>query len=278
MISTNSTMRQIILLAICFLSCLSISCAEESDKKEEQSTPKYTFETPEQRTAMKVELKQIGSPVWKPTEFRRFHAEIGDSSNDFNKLMTVVQCYASANQPGKNFFSDLNAYIPEKEHPNAFFNFITESMKACSFTDQLVFQEADFKAPNAIIYVFQLVPVEGLAPVGKSPYGDQDLIIPNAKFPIIVNGHLMKDGVEIDSNFDFTLPPLNTLKFQNSTESIPGDGYPHIPLLFGDAYDFVKDKFESNTQISLLGEYVFTVDLIDAEQSGWTVNMTYTLE
>lgn len=261
-----------------FMAVFVSGCAEESDGSEQKTEPTYEFETDTELAALKVTLTQVGSPVWKPTGFSYFSAPIGNEGNGFADLLKMVHCYSSAAQQGKNYFSDLNVYIPEREHPTPYYDFIPASLAACSYTNKQTFTVSEFTDPNAIVYVFQLLPIEGLAPVGKSPYKDQELIIPNSKFPITIDGALYKVGIteELDSNFDSTLPALNTLKYRDSNDAIPGDGYPHIPLLFGDAYDFIKAKIPNVADLP--GVYEFRVQLRDAEQSGWNIVMSYTLE
>ncbi len=272
---TNNIFRTLFIFAFIIIS---VGCTEESNDDQQSNTDQYKFETTDELAALGVTLTKVGSPVWQPTEFRQFSAKIGSADNGFADVGTFAQCFFSAGQTGKNFSTESGVSIPEREHPNSYFDFIDESIKACGHVDkskERIFSAADFKAPNGVFYTFNIVPIEGLAPVGKSPYNERELIIPNSKFPITIDGGFWKNGEELDPDFDGSSPSMATLKYSGSNDSVVGDGYPHIPKFFVESYEFVKNKVPEN---EIPGVYELKLEIRDAEQSGWTVTMTSTLQ
>jgi hypothetical protein len=209
-----------------------------------------------------VTLKPIGHPTWKPVDFHVFTAPIGTAADgyaEFGQNQTAI-----LPPPNHQPCADLGIG-PGAPHKPPYNYEIDRNFDRLDFRESNVFRVPEFSSPNAVWAVWMTVPWPGT--VGSSPDFNSGPIIPNALFPIHVQGQAFRNNQLWDPYLDnFDVPPLS----DQLSCPFSVDGHSHFPIFNADNTDFGPGGPTD-------GHYEYRITMTDTTGSGWSIIIRFTV-
>ncbi|WP_337173592.1 PEP-CTERM sorting domain-containing protein [Paludisphaera sp.] len=206
-----------------------------------------------------VVVTRIGDPTFTPVDFHLFAAPIGTAASGYAEFAQT----AEAILPPPDHLPDPVLFIgPGAPHVGPYDQEIGDGVAANGFVESSTFSTGQFSYGMGVWLAFMVVPGPN-SPTGSSPDFASGPILPNAIFPLSVDGDTFTDG-SINNDFlaAFNVPALGQL---------PGgaglDGYSHIPFFFADNFDFVTRR--------VTGGYEYRVTVLDAAGNGYQINASF---
>ena len=93
-----------------------------------------------------------------------------------------------------------NLVLPGDAHPSPYDQELAMSLSGRGLRSRGRFTVPEFSSPNGVALLMIVAPAAG-APVGSSADSPSWPILPNAMFPLAIDGDLLKDGVVVDPDF-----------------------------------------------------------------------------
>jgi hypothetical protein len=204
---------------------------------------------------------KIGAPSWEPSGAAAIAGQVGSTSPDlfFDFLNGLVA-------PHHGF--DPNDFIigPVSPHAGPYDDELATLAIARGFEPKQKFRVSEFTAPAGIVILLNLVPSAG-APTGSSFDFTSGPIIPNAVFPLSVDGDLFRDGQLYDPNFDSSYGGYLAMD-----PPILVDGASHLPWFFGGNSAFGPPG------VPAAGKYAFKLKVTDATGAGWDLEIPFSIK
>ena len=201
---------------------------------------------------------KIGAPSWEPTGVTAIAGQVGSTTPDI--FLAFLNSVVSPNHA----FDDNDFIIgPAIAHAGPYDDEVGSLAKAKGFTPKQTFRASEFTAPGGIVILLNLVPSAG-APIGSSFDFASGPIIPNALFPIAVDGDLFRNGELYDAFFDSSYAG-----YLGMTPPILKDGPSHLPWFFGENSGF------GPPDVPATGKYEFKLKITDNTGAGWLVQMPF---
>ena len=209
-----------------------------------------------------VRLREIGHPIWEPTDFHLFTAPLGTVESGFAGFGALVEALWPA--PEHVPVSPTLGIGPGSAHGPPYRHEIFKAMKENDLVDRAVFPAVAFasRPGNAVYLAGTLVP--RAVARGRSPDFESGWIIPNRVMPITVAGIAKRNG-EI---FDPLLAPesdLPALDEDIAPRFADVDGYSHIPFITGTSQTFGPPGTRAR------GWYRYEVTMRDRAGNGWNI-------
>lgn len=204
---------------------------------------------------------KIGAPIWEPTGVAAIAGQVGSTSPDtfFAFLNELVR--------PEHAFDDNDFIIgPAVPHAGPYHDELATFAIEKGFRPTQKFKAREFTAPGGIIILLNLVPSAG-APTGSSFDFASGPIIPNAVFPITVDGDLYRNGELYDPFFDSAYAG-----YPGMNPPIVVDGPSHLPWFFGENSSFGPP----NTPVT--GNYEFKLKITDSTGAGWNLKVPFTVK
>ncbi|HTY84320.1 MAG TPA: hypothetical protein VMB19_08875 [Silvibacterium sp.] len=207
-----------------------------------------------------VQIKPIGQPIWKPVDFHVFSAAVGTGDDG----------YAEFGQNQVNLLYPLRhkscvdlGIGPGDPHQPPYKLEMQAGMDVMNFKDAAAFSLSQFTTPNGVWAVWMVVPNPGTT--GSSPDFKSGPIIPNALFPIHVEGQTFRNNQLWNPYLgEFDIPALTTAL--SCPFSV--DGHSHFPVFFADTSSFGPGG-------PLRGSYQFRITMTDANGNGWSITVFF---
>ncbi len=203
----------------------------------------------------------LGTAKWKPVGAVMAPGLVGSSDTDtqpFYDFLTPIVA------PNHIYNSDQGVWGPGAAHAGPYLDEGFALLSAASVATKQSFTTADFTAPSGALLTINLVPVDA-ATLGSSPDFVSGPVIPNALFPLQVDGDLFREGVLYDGDFDGELDGFDTWQ-----PPLLVDGASHVMLWFGE-----NSSFKPNVMAQ--GSYVFKISVLDGSGSGWEIDVPFTV-
>jgi len=168
---------------------------------------------------------------------------------------------------GPNHASDPNDFIigPALPHAGPYDDELYSLAIAQGITPKQTFTEAEFSDPSGVTIMMNIVPSED-AVTGSSFDFDSGPIIPNALFPIAVDGDVLREGVMYDAAFDSSYPGYPAM-----VPPIEKDGPSHLVWFFGESSAFGPPATPAT------GSFEFKLVITDSTGAGWNLTVPFTV-
>ena len=200
----------------------------------------------------------IGNPAYTPTDFHLFAAPIGTPATGFAEFGITQQLLLP---PPKHLPDPVLGIGPGTPHVGPYNHEFADGVAANGFVDASSFTVPQYSNGNGVLLVFMFVPGPG-APTGSSPDFALGPILPNAVFPLTVDGKTVTNGAVNDILGQFQVPAIDT---------VPGftglGGHSHIPFFFVDNFDFAARP--------VTGDYEYQISILDAAGNGYNINASF---
>jgi len=210
-----------------------------------------------------VQIKPIGHPLWKPTDFHVFTAALGTAGDNYAEFTQnqILLLYPLRHQSCAEL-----GIGPGAPHRPPYNHEFEGGMDIVNFSDSLVFHVSDFSPPKAVWTVWMTVPNPGT--MGSSPDFKKGPIIPNSLFPIHVAGETFRNNQLWDPNLgSFDVPPLT----KDLSCPFDVDGHSHFPTFYADNSSFGPGG-------PIKGHYEFRITTMDATGNGWSITVAFTVQ
>lgn len=209
----------------------------------------------------RVQLQQIGSPIWMPVDFHVFTAAVGtadDGFAEFGQNMTNL-LYPLRHQA----CAELGRG-PGDPHQPPYNKEMEAGLDIMSFKEVHIFGVPDYSLPNGVWATWMTVPWPGTT--GSSPDFKSGPIIPNTLFPIHVTGQNYRNGKFWDPLADFYVPALT----DQLSCPFSVDGHSHFPVFMADATEFGPGG-------PATGHYEYRITMTDVAGNGWSITVKFTV-
>jgi len=191
--------------------------------------------------AAELELTQIGSPIWRPTDFHLFSAPASPFPAAFDAVVDTLA-------PLDGF---TGAYTP---HVPPYGAEIAAGMAAGGYVDRADFLADDIvRQPTAVYFAYVLVPDPGV--VGSSRDFGSGPIIPNAITPIARDVDVWLDGALVDRLLGSDV---------NTSGDFAFDGFSHRPVI-----QAVWHPWDDDLEAGPTGSYELRMSMRDVDDNGW---------
>jgi hypothetical protein len=167
--------------------------------------------------------------------------------------------------PNHAYDANDNVIGPAIAHAGPYDDELFSLVSAKGLTAKQAFSEAEFTPPSGVVIMLNIVPSAGAA-TGSSFDFASGPIMPNALFPMIVDGDVLRDGVMYDPNFDSAFPGYPAM-----TPPIVKDGPSHLLWFFG------ENSFFGPPNTPATGSYELKVTMTDSGGAGWLVHIPFTV-
>lgn len=212
-------------------------------------------------TRAAVIVTPVGTPSYIPTDFHLFTAPIGTAATGYAEF---GQTQMALLPPPNHEPNPVLGIGPGAPHAGPYDKEFATGIAANGFVDATKFTTSQYSNGNGVYLVFMLVPSPG-APTGSSPDFASGPIIPNAIFPLTVNGSTVTNGTVNDVLGQFQVPAI---------DQVPGfeglDGHSHIPFFFVDNFDFASRP--------VTGAYEYQLSIIDAAGNGYELTAPFQIQ
>lgn len=205
-------------------------------------------------------LTKIGSPLWQPTGAIALAGDVGSTTPDL-----FIDFTSDLVEPNHAYDANDNIIGPAVAHAGPYHDEVYTLALAGGETPKQAFTAAEFTAPNGVVIMLNIVPTAG-APTGSSFDFASGPIMPNAIFPLAVDGDVFREGVMYDQYFDSSFPGYSGL-----TPPIVKDGASHLLWFFG------EDNFFGPANTPTTGAYEFRLKITDSNNAGWNLTMPFTV-
>lgn len=193
-----------------------------------------------------VTLTEVGSPIWRPSDFQMFTAPASTQDEFFGVVNTLLPLEGPAAVP----------YVP---HDPPYGAELSTNAAAGGFTSQSVFHRDDILLqPNAVYFSQMFLPDPGSE--GSSRDFESGPVIPNSIFPITRNVDVWLDGVLVDSLTG------NDGAFNVRPGDAPFDGTSHRAYIQNVYY-----PWDDDLTAGPLGNYELRHSFRDLQGNGWDV-------
>ena len=201
-----------------------------------------------------VIVTTVGTPTFVPTDFHVFAAPIGTAATGYAEFTQTMQAILP---PPNHVLNPILGIGPGAPHAGPYDQEMGEGVAANGFVESTTFPTADYSNGTGVFLVFMLVPGPG-SPTGSSPDFASGPIIPNAIFPLTIDGSTFTNGTLNDVLSQFQVPAI---------DQIPGfeglEGHSHIPFFFADNFDFAARP--------VTGNYEYRISLLDTAGNGYQI-------
>ncbi len=204
----------------------------------------------------------IGTPSWEPKDFTIVVAPIGDPVDPSPFFASIDRLFGDLH----HWDMKQGLLAPSMPHDGPYDNELSRLAEASGFERTQSISAWDFAAPGGVILAFALVPTSA-APVGRSTDDETDVIIPNASFPITLDGDMWREGEPYDLLFDGTFPG-----FDQWMPPIDAEGMSHYFFIGGE-----NDSLATIPGIAREGSYELRLTITDSTGAGWMVLMPFTV-
>jgi len=201
---------------------------------------------------------KIGAPLWEPTGI----VAVPSNMPSFEAYLTFLD-----NLTSPNHAYDVNDNIigPALPHAGPYDDELYGLAVAKNVPVKQTFSVAEFSDPSGVTIMMNIIPSAGAA-TGSSVDFASGPIIPNALFPIAVDGDMFREGVLYDAEFDSSYPG-----YPGQTPPIVKDGPSHLVWFFGENSSFGP----LNTPAT--GSFAFKLKITDSTGAGWNVTVPFTV-
>ena len=201
-----------------------------------------------------VIVTTVGTPTFVPSDFHLFAAPIGTAATGYAEFTQTQQAILP---PPNHVLNPILSIGPGAPHAGPYDHEMGQGVAANGFVESTTFPTADYSNGTGVFLVFMLVPGSG-SPTGSSPDFASGPIIPNAIFPLTIDGNTFTNGIFNDILGQFQVPAI---------DQVPGfeglEGHSHIPFFFGDNFDFAARPVP--------GSYEYQISLLDAAGNGYQI-------
>jgi hypothetical protein len=201
---------------------------------------------------------KIGAPLWEPSGV----VAVPSSMPSFEGYLTFLNDLTA---PNHTYDMNDNIIGPGPAHAGPYDNELYGMAVAKSVPVKQAFTVAEFSDPSGVTIMMNIIPSAGAA-VGSSVDFASGPIIPNALFPIAVDGDMLREGVMYDADFDSSYPV-----YPGMTPPIVKDGPSHLVWFFGENSSFGPE----NTPAT--GNFEFNLNITDSTGAGWNVKVPFTV-
>jgi hypothetical protein len=203
---------------------------------------------------------RIGSPLWQVAGVIAVAGDVGTTTPD--PLIAFLK-----DMVGPNHAWDDDDFIvgPKLPHAGPYDDEIFSLAVAAGHTPKQSFTKAEFTGPKGVIITFNIIPGAG-APTGSSFDFASGPILPNAIFPLKVDGDMYREGELYDPFFDGDFPGYLGL-----TPPINKDGASHLFWFFAEDDAFAPPNTPTN------GNYEFHLKITDSGGLGWNLTVPFTV-
>ncbi len=217
----------------------------------------------EARGGPAVTIQRIGHPTWKPVDVTVFSATIGTASTGYAEYGTTTASVL----PGPDHAPHPDLGVgPGAPHQPPYRREVSQGVQRAGYDSGTCFTPAEFSNGEAVIAAWMVVP-HGRRQTGSSPDFLSGPIIPNARFPIHVEGVTFRNGEVFDAALvDFDVPALDAIN-----PAFDVDGHSHFPFFIADNADF------GPAGIDLPGEYTYEMTMLDVNDDGWTIAIRFVI-
>ncbi len=205
----------------------------------------------------------IGNPLWEPAGFVLFSGPVGQDGDFSDYFTTLASLYPP---PNHGFNSTTGNVIPGQPHAGPYTGEPLAGVLANNYKHGNVYNVPDFAGHNGVILAFVFVPRAG-APTGTTPDSANGPMIPNSVYPIHQTGVTLRNGATFDEAWDFFIPDVNSAIGTGTTYQ----GWSHQPIFEGEVAEFGPPGTPAT------GNYSTTIQYLDQQGNGWTVNWQYTV-
>jgi hypothetical protein len=209
-------------------------------------------------------VQRVGTPVWRPVDFHLFSAYVGTAASGYAEAIALFR----AVMPPPEHVSVGSFLIgPGTPHAPPYDRELAAGLAALGYEDQHTFSASQFSAPGQEILPFwTLVPDPGVT--GRSADFASGPIIPNALFPVVVNGTAYRNGELFDPQlFDgpFLTPALDGTV---DPRFIGVEGHSHVSAFTGIGHYAALDP-----TVPVAGNYTYEITMRDQAGNGWHVTV-----
>ena len=210
------------------------------------------------QTQAAIIVTPIGSPAYAPADIHLFSAPIGTFDDGFAEFGVTQQLLLP---PPDHLPNPVLGIGPGAPHPGPYDTEFAKGVAANGFVDANSFTVPQYSNGNGVYLVFMYVPTSNAA-TGSSPDFTAGPILPNAIFPLTVDGSTFTNGTVNDVLGQFQVPALN---------AVPGfeglDGFSHIPFFLVDNFDFAARP--------IVGDYEYRISITDAAGNGYDIDAIF---
>ncbi len=201
-----------------------------------------------------VIVTTVGAPTFVPTDFHMFAAPIGTEATDYAEFGQTMQAILP---PPNHVSNPILGIGPGAPHAGPYDQEIGQGVAANGFVEATTFPTTDYSNGAGVFLAFMLVPGPGSS-TGSSPDFASGPIIPNALFPLTIDGETFTNGTLNDSLGQFQVPAI---------DQVPGfsdlEGHSHIPFFFADNFELAMQP--------VTGDYEYRISLLDAAGNGYQI-------
>ena len=213
-----------------------------------------------------VQFQSIGNPAWIPVDPHVFTAPIGTAADGYAEfgrtLATVLP------PPHYQSYECLGIGPGTPEAP-PYTHDVASGVRGAGYPEGSQFAQQGFSNGQGVLAAFMVIPTANTSNVGSSPDYALGPIIPNALFPISVNGVTRRDAATYDPALaSFSVPALTD---PCVTPAFTVDGSSHFPIFLADNSDFGPPGSR------LPGGYEYDVTMVDSTGSGWRITARFTV-
>ena len=205
-------------------------------------------------------VMEVKTPAWKLAGAFMTGAPVGSPESGIDAYYEWLNALLSPNHELMD-----GVYGPGVAHAAPYEDELFELLKVAGGSAKQSFTAAEFGGLNGVALFLAAVPNAG-ASYGSSADFVSGPILPNELFPFYVDGDLYRNGVLYDDAFDGLFPGYNAF-----STPIEKDGPSHLVLPFGENSSYFPD-------VDGAGSYVFRISILDTSDSGWVVDVPFTVQ
>lgn len=205
---------------------------------------------------LKVTIRKIGKPAWRPVDFHMMKANLGIGYADFiNFAATLLPAPAHAPHPELGIGPGTAHSGWESE--------LGTAIRTAGITEQTTFTTSDFDQPNYWFFCYMVVPDKG-APTGATPDGASTPMIEKRLFPMASRGVVYRDGGIFDSAFAFDVKALDAIEPPFATGN-----HSHFPMFAA------TDSSANGPGSDGPGTFTYHQVVLDQLGNGWEIDTKF---
>jgi hypothetical protein len=207
-------------------------------------------------------LTAIGKPAWGPVAAMMTTATVGSAQTGPDDYIAWM---GQLHSPRHVFYPAEFLFGPGTPHPPPYADELAVAVAADNLAPRQTFTISEFSAPRGVSLNMIIAATQG-APLGKSPDFAKGPILPNALFPLSIDGDIYLNGSMYDPNFDSTYPG-----YPSFNPPIDAAGPSHMAWGFGENASFAPAGSTS------IGSYDFQLIVKDSSGNGWEIHVPFTV-
>jgi hypothetical protein len=204
----------------------------------------------------------LGSPLWSPAGAVMAVGMVGVPETVWQPYLDFV---GSVVEPMHKFIPFEGLFGAGVAHAGPYVDEGYALLSAASIPVKQHFTTAEFAGPTGALFTMNLVPGSS-APVGSSVDFQAGPIIPNALFPIQIQGDLFLEGTVYDAGFDGAI-----YGYDAYVPPILVDGASHVMLWFPENSSFYP-------RVAPQGDYLYKFSVLDTTGAGWVIEVPFTVQ